>query len=89
MKTFETLIDDISKDEHFDYLTSEQQAYLMLELKIAIETKRKAFREYYKKHQINEFINFPIFYELDIHGTDDCLSIIDTIGFTKNDMYDD
>lgn len=89
MKTFETLIDDLIKEEHFNDLTIGQKAILMLELKIAIENKRKVFREHYKEYPTNEFCCLPIVYEFDIHGTDKSLLFIDNTGFTQNDMYDD
>ena len=81
-------IDDLIKERHFNDLTNGQKAIFMLELKLAIEKRRKVFQDYYKEHQINEFICLPIFYEFDIHGTDESLTVIDNTGFTKNDMYD-
>lgn len=89
MKTFETLIDDLIKEGLLNDLTNEQQEILMSELKIAIENKKEALRDYHKIHPINEIFCMPIIYELDIHGTDKGLTVIDNSGFTKNDMVDD
>lgn len=89
MKTLGTLIDDLIKEGHLNDLTNEQQATLILELKIAIENKREALRDYHKTHPINEFFCMPIIYDFDIHGTDKGLTVIDNSGFTNNDMVDD